>query len=375
MLANKTNLDSLGDKIQNQEGEMNDTQASRALNWQEGLSEEVWLLILSWVSPLEQLQSADRVSKMFHRLLAKKPYWEQNAKSYLSFKNPTQNLDVLLPLLSKRDLQIFCLQLTEIEENTPDEAYPSFYEHGNRLVDMVTAFRIRHSVSLRTCLATSTEHPEEALETVLPGIHRVPDEMLRSSRLRQRWWSSRPSDTQNSNDTLLFLTDCGLAVLTHVAIRPLLDPFTRHVIYSWQNIVVRAYRLPPTKVRCPTIDNRVINVISAPMDDEGRSEPAGADDDHLGPGVVESRQDKSLLKNVIHGEVPVWESAQESYEETDEVIRDQGQVKWQKVSFPPGIVANAITITLIGKNSQQFVTSGYYACVNQVNLSGTIFIP
>lgn len=353
-------------------------QSSRIIHWQEDLSEEISRLIISWVSPLEQLQSVDRVSKTFHNLLAQRPYWEQNAKSYLSFSNPRQNLDAFLPLLTKRGLQIFCLQLTEIKENTPDEAYPSFYEHGNLLTDRSTALSMRAD-SWRTCLATSTENPAEELETVFPGYHRViDDDEVRFSVLRQAWWSSRPSETQNSNDTLLFLTECRLAVLTHVAIRPLLDPFTRHTVYSWQKIVVRAYRLPPTKVKRATWHNRIINGISATIDDpidERRSEPTGGDDDHLGPGVVESRKDAALLGHVLQGEVPVWESAPECYQESDEVVRAQGQVKWQTVSFPPGIVANAITLTLIGKNARQFVTSGYYACVNQVNLSGTTFIP
>ena len=345
--------------------------------WEESLSEELWRHILSWVPPLELVQCVVRVSKSFRNLLSEKQYWELHAKLVVSASNPksddTQNgpSQEFISLLTTRQLQKLCL-FSATSQCKNNEDYPSFFCHGSRLVEREKALAI-HIGRFRTCLATSTDNSTEALENVLPSNLRPKDGSVLQNMLNElprweRWWSSGQSPTQDSNETLFFVTDCPLAVLSNLMIRPLLDPYVKHTVYSWREIVVRAYRLPPAKVSQTELGS--FGVIAAvpteqDLDDE--------EEERVGTDLVDSSsKDKALLENLLHGEVPVWQSTPLAYNGPSHLTRNdsQSQVPWQQVSFTSGVVANAVTITLIGKNNRQFQQSGYYACVDQVKLHG-----
>jgi hypothetical protein len=72
---------------------------------------------------------------------------------------------------------------------------------------------------------------------------------------------------------------------------------------------------------------------------------------------------KTTIETLLHGQFPVYESPEY------DIVSDSDNL--QKFNFPaPGVIANVITITLVGKNFEQFLGSGYYTCVEQVDCLG-----
>lgn len=353
---------------------MNDNQDDPIPQWEDGLSQELWLQIFSWVEPLDLLRRGMRVSKGFRSLLEEKPHWELTAKAYLAAshkKDGKKNLPLqgFLSSFTTHQLQKMCIIAVEsrLRKTAPDY-YPAFLKYGPRLVDGERAQEIRDG-PFRTCLASSTEHSSETLENVLPGQPGAAAVRWAGIFLGQgRWWSSRPSTSQESDETLLFVTDCPLASLTRLDIRPLLDPFNRQTVYSWKAIVVRAYQLPPNKVSCPEVGPHC--VISFP-NVRGRG---NTEEDHFGDeeDLVDSSRDNARLEELLCGEIPVWESDPQTYmgPNRETTMIDGGELPWQTVIFPDGVVANTVTITLLGKNNRQFDHSGYYTCVDRFQFNG-----
>mmetsp|Transcript_19972 Transcript_19972/g.28298 ORF Transcript_19972/g.28298 Transcript_19972/m.28298 type:complete len:224 (+) Transcript_19972:132-803(+) len=74
--------------------------------------------------------------------------------------------------------------------------------------------------------------------------------------------------------------------------------------------------------------------------------------------------DEGVIESLLKNQTPVYES--QIYD-----LPNSQSVNVQNYLFPkPGIVANVVTITLVGKNSKQFDHTGYYACVDRVDIQG-----
>lgn len=239
------------------------------------------------------------------------------------------------------------------------------------------------------CLASSTDNNTESLENTLlstweePSIQeqrqqRIPLDDFRFLQhlMHQCWWSSKPTPDQNSTDTLLFATKCRLAILFQFSIRPLKDPFGQPIVYSWQFIIVRAYRLPETKLEYSKEEKCSWFLCSTTSDREEQQQQQQQQMHQTIDSHNILNKDQHALNYLLHGEEPVWESKLLPYTGPNSVSTENGHfnVPCQKVSFPTTgggvVVANAVSIELIGKNNRQFPESGYFACVDHVELVG-----
>ena len=102
-------------------------------------------------------------------------------------------------------------------------------------------------LTARACLASSTDHARnESVHNVLSGdFPRIERGNDGRPRIHRTWWSSSPTQAQNTNEVLVFATRFPVVLLTHVSIKPLLDPYNSRTVYSWKRTVVRAYCLEP----------------------------------------------------------------------------------------------------------------------------------
>lgn len=375
------------------------------VNWQDDLSPDLWMLVLSYVAPLEILGSVLGVSKSLHSLINTKHYWlshlERLRQSPPSRQEPWLQLnapsappkevedekvyprDFITNHLNQHQLQRLCLYWVAHRHH---HSMPNGLQHGSRLVSRLGAEHVRQTPirtttnevqRRRVCVATSTEHSTELLENVLQGrgASRTAEEIFHNLGILAAafpqhrpfpWWSSRPSPTQEGEETLLFCTNCPLAVLSSLKLRPLLDPYTRGQVYSWQSAVIKAYRLPLDKLDAQPENNPkagfpcslVVQTQTLPLDD---------DDD-----TRHAARETAALQRLLQDQIPVYTSSALHYSNSNNINNPthQRQVPWQRFVFPPTTIANVVTITLMGKNHKQFPHSGYYACVEQVQLEG-----
>ena len=81
-----------------------------------------------------------------------------------------------------------------------------------------------------------------------------------------------------------------------------------------------------------------------------------------------SQDPDSVIEDLIAGNDPVYES--------DPIpVPDANSNDLLIYPFPAGVVANAIVVTLIGKNHEQFQGSGYYVCLERVDCRGIPLYP
>jgi hypothetical protein len=411
--------------------------------WVEYLSEELCMQILSFVPPLEILRSVTNVSKSFHAIVYPPSYWMFHAKALLQniHRRRRQNNSNLIMVgddddgdttfscldhdveLNRHQWQRLCVFLAAPSSSSEEDVQkhpnlPAGLYYGSRLVNRVGAESIRRYRYYeddqnfidqgdyhrrRVCLASSTEHPTELLENVLGNNHRHNDNIniivndiipnlglfaLRQQHTTgfhhqtQKWWSSQPSPTQESSDTILFTTNCPLALLSDLKWRPLLDPFTRRQVYTWRYAIVKAYRLPLSKLD-PHPDQAKagfpcsVEALPDGVDGNEEEEEDMADDMDDLLGLQSAHQGRTSIQRLLEGQRPVFESSPLPYTlllptnpHNMPTIIQQGSIPWQHLIFPPALLANVVTITLVGKDSRQFSHSGYYACVEQVMLEG-----
>jgi len=338
-------------------------------------------------------------------------------------KHQLQRLCLFVAAQTKKTCSNNTNNTMEEEEEEEIQPYPHGLQFGSRLLDFHLAMQfsrggystdpnlLAHQLAelrvggaagqqvaprvigrgARTCLASSTDNASEHLQNVLPGGQRpiigngeLPRFMDFHRRLR--WWSSRATATQDTSETLLFGVDCPLALLSRVEILPLIDPFTRRQIYSWRETIVKAYRLPLHKLH-KTSQNLLgfpclfgINNGGGSVNGDGRI--GGLDDDNDDTDSDDDNDDrvdwnpgaeKAALQAMLQRETPVYESPPISYNTPQESSAHTVTgfiVPRQVLHFPPGVMANAITLTLRGKDSRQFPHSGFYACIEQIQVEG-----
>jgi hypothetical protein len=220
----------------------------------------------------------------------------------------------------------------------------------------------------RVCLASSTDHPTEIIEHVLTPVTEVIP--FRRVGLFQfdirKWWSSRPSLSQDTTETLVFALNCPLAMIHQITLRPLLDPFTADRVYTWNHTQIKAYRFPLSKLDPNPSHARAgfpctVPVDHVPMEDE--------DDWTV---TVRSENDKRAMDALLSEQEEPLYASEWTATQIPPMARDTGRltVEDQHFTFPVGVMANVICIRLAGKQHRQFETSGYYACLEHVSIQG-----
>jgi hypothetical protein len=173
---------------------------------------------------------------------------------------------------------------------------------------------------------------------------------------------------------LLFTTRSPLALISEVKIKPLLDPshhlVRRHLgegeggFYTWKKTVIRAFRLPLESLVNAYTPQSLAGFPCMFQTAGLREEPRIPPQRH-GMFAMDGRSappDQDTIDQLLSGHQPVYESQEFGVPvDSDEMIR---------FVLPPGVVANVLTITLYGKNREQRVGMGYYACVEKVDCLG-----
>ena len=213
---------------------------------------------------------------------------------------------------------------------------------------------------------------------------------MRVMRQENTYWSSRASESCDTNEDLLFATQgCYLSLITDVAIKPFreLRLDEGHVAYTWPKIVLSVYSLPDIEddddcgEDCSEDDeNRASSVWSSgnvteppssAMERQRRQDPfvpssispighSTNEEQRVGgsPGPSASNPIAAILAR----HVPVYTSPPRECAATN--------TGWQHFHLPPGIVGNVVVFSLQGKYNRQFPESGYYVCCERVECRG-----
>ena len=197
-----------------------------------------------------------------------------------------------------------------------------------------------------------------------------------------QWWSSKPTAQKDTNETLVLCTKYPQTLISDVNIKPLRDPYdsaTNKRVFAWSNTIIKAYQFREEG------DHRVDDD-NTNTDDTGPRIKVGTPcsiqwqnhnlRNRLDPtmdttNTTNDDNGRTIIEGLLAGQTPVYESSmlRGPPDRSDE---------WERYIIPDWVVANVITITLIGKKFRQFdgtpVThhgpSGYYACVEGVFVRG-----
>lgn len=346
--------------------------------------------ILSWVPPLDLLRSVARVDTHLSSIIQLDAFWESLAAHLLLRKtklsesesepegtSKTENQEQKegpssssLLSLNKHQLQRVCLYraaTSVIKEQPP----PACLRFGSLLISQQQALALRNNYSSRrrACIASSSHHTFEMLENALaPG--------------RNRWWCSRPSPSQeDTNDTLLLTTKCPLAMMSKIYIRPMAYPHGEDRIFTWRETQIKAYRLPLSKLSLHNNNNNppqqqqragfpcTVQAPSLPGADMTRNFPINVF--FQTPVVVDSNQERNSLASLLQGETPVYESGtvpsrHRSYSVGEGPVSALPEI----FDLPNNVIANVVTLTLIGKDMQEPGTNDYYVGVEHLDVVG-----
>ena len=215
---------------------------------------------------------------------------------------------------------------------------------------------------------------------------------MRVMRQEGTYWSSRASESCDTNEDLLFATQgCYLSLISDVAIKPFIELRLdeRHVSFTWPLVVLSVYSLPDVEDEdeededCGGDDGsrttsvwssgNVTEPPSSAMERQRRQDPfVPSSSNPIGhsateePNVGNSSESDSSCSNpipaILAGHVPVYTSPPRECDATN--------TGWQHFQLPPGIVGNVVVISLRGKCHRQFPESGYYVCCERVECRG-----
>lgn len=205
---------------------------------------------------------------------------------------------------------------------------------------------------------------------------------MRVMRQENTYWSSKASESCDTNEDLLFATQgCYHSLITDVAIKPFreLRLDEGHVAYTWPKIVLSVYSLPDVEddddyyeedEDCGDDENRETSVWSSgnvteppsnAMERQRRQDPQVI----IGEQSVGDSSDSSSsspIPGILAGHTPVYTSSPRECDATN--------TGWQHFQLPSGIVGNVVVFSLQGKNHRQFPESGYYVCCERVECRG-----
>mmetsp|Transcript_8270 Transcript_8270/g.12722 ORF Transcript_8270/g.12722 Transcript_8270/m.12722 type:complete len:413 (+) Transcript_8270:142-1380(+) len=385
----------------------------------DSLPDQLIVEICMWVSPLDLLASVANVSNRFAVVIRDEDFWRLKLKmsnsllsAPLNFYNDSkeEGEETILSSLTIMQLQRCCLlqQVLSPDELSGDKASLSpkrgtdniesgdvvkkvhfekensksndrivttmkALEYGSLLPRKQTSLFLRQAFgSIRTCLASTTDFDNEFIENVISDSlttkgnnqRRVWPLAIGGVGLHSSYWSSKPSEYQQSNETLLFTTKFPNTLISKVCIKPLLDPYLGDRAYTWKQISIKAYRLVPEETinlreENERLSEKLRHMITSSCCTIRRHAQKRS---HHHPAHL-PRNDKEAIHDLLRRHVPVYESPVFT-------TLSAKSVEWQQFDLPQGVLANAIVIQLIGKNSRQYDHSGYYACVENVLIQG-----
>jgi len=360
----------------------------------ETLSDEPLTAILRFVPPLDLLRSTTYVSKRFAGVIASDEFWRTSPTS-----TAIKEYNKGFPKLTKHQFQLYQIFFAcrKEQQQQDDNIVPAFLGFGSVLTTRAEAQRVRRvpPAQRRTCASTSTDHWNELVENLLlsptdgggaaaaaaaAAEHPLHvNRLLRMLRDHQRdnhndhvsWWSSKPSQDRDSSETLLFTTNCPLALLSDVKIKALTDPFLARAgitnkVYTWNRTIIRAYRVPMDSVTDPNMPGILAGFPCSFLS----AQPIGREEmltNEITAAVLHGigqthdvPSDQDSIENLLRNATLVYESTFDDTVGPDEL----------KLSFETPVLANAITVTLVGKNFEQHPGSGYFTCVESLDCSG-----
>ena len=210
----------------------------------DSLTEEILYLILSFVPPLDLLRTVCLCCTRFSEAIQSELFWQKSMPSTAKLFHHDDDLESLR--LSRHHLQRYAVYDDAV--NSGDKMTLELLQHGSILSTREVSLRLR-SQGKRTCAASTTDRVTESIENVLPlSSSAASSSSSRSGspepgsatsffhrfRFSQTWWSSRPTPQPDTrNEVLLFTTRAPLCLMTQVQVKPLLDPYMGHVVYSW----------------------------------------------------------------------------------------------------------------------------------------------
>jgi hypothetical protein len=399
----------------------------------DSLSDELLLLIIAWIPPLDLLQSGTLVNKRWARQIAL--YWTLQRQLFEgdkthgpSARSPTNDVSVhedgshaLPSSLNSHQLQRCCIFSAAVAGQPilldGSLNLPSCLKFGSVLPSQEIASSIQSRWGLSVCAASTTDHAGEDLENVLPGLPLRPDRRAPLTLRNVSWWSSRAYPSTESTETLLFATNVPLVFLTRVLIQPLLDPYGSNVCYTWKRTIIRAYRLPLESLSRSQLPTRAgFPCVFGPptLDPNTTNEPSTFEANTAEDTTVTNEQQRlhqnrhamfrgmfvqrllraptqaQMLLRFFDQAIDTDASAVPRLTNTaminELLMRHEPVYESPELEIPPnesntltidistpmgGVVANIITITLIDKNHEQHEgVSGYYACVENVDCTG-----
>jgi hypothetical protein len=362
-------------------------------NMEQYLTEELLRRIFTFLSPQQLLQGISCTCVHWATLVKDDAFWRQQHPSCRSLgcrttttrqmKQKENNLvsPVLPPSFTPtlHQLQRYAVfqqavyyqqqheqaqQQQQRPETTTDQKTASLLlyqlQHGSVLTTRKEGWRTHMTMQRATCVASTTDRPGEAVTNVLPVPAVVQAFSQRFGRghfagtaaavaamtaaAGQGWWSSQPTvHPDDRNETILVTTKAPVTIVTQIQIKPLLDPYVGHVVYSWKSTTIRAYWVPhdPQKIS----HGYPCTFPAWSWQRSGRA------------------SDQALIHHLLQDQTPVFVQTWpvEHADRADVMTFNLPQT---------GVVANVITIELHGKHHEQVPGSGYYACVESLNCYG-----
>ena len=366
--------------------------------------------VLGFIEPIELLRSVGRISKRFASIVRGEALWrkliadhllqlqQKEDHQFFGWQRPKEIGEQRLSngdkqhkvnqypdpnKLTLHQIQRLCIFLTyaarmlSIEtaegEKERKQIMENILEYGSVLPNRGLAMHVRQKSSLeslRTCLVSTTDQESEVIENVL--FHES-DFFFRFFPRNFFYWSSRPHENPNSNEMLVFTTNHPHTLMTHITIKPLEDPHFPDRHYTWKKLKIKAYHLKPSEIFVKGTDLELPEP-SSPLAAGAKStslcvvkhETTATRSEDDGEQVLENSSrgsDMVAIEKLLANQKPVYESPIHKTPPAD-------NVDWQSYKFPKGVIANVITIELIGKNSRQFDHSGYYACIQNLTMHG-----
>mmetsp|Transcript_16223 Transcript_16223/g.24510 ORF Transcript_16223/g.24510 Transcript_16223/m.24510 type:complete len:343 (-) Transcript_16223:340-1368(-) len=300
-----------------------------------GLSDELLVEILKYVPAMDLLRSVTLVSPQVSDVL--RLVWRRQ----LPLQYSTGGLNL-------HQIQRCCLFHSS---NTADQEIPSCLEMGSVLVGRQTARdRLRRRISPRTCFASTTDNISERIENVLMDEEakddwksiRMPSLEIGRSLWGNPYWSSAESPSSDTSEILLFRTEHPTTLISEVAIKPDTDHYNK--TYSWKSVVLKVYSL--SEISETKDEKALCNLLVRNSMRRFKVDP-----------------DQETIERYLAGQRPVYES------QVISSLRPESN-DWQYFKLPMGVIGNIITITLIGKNTKQFISRGFYVCVRRVATLG-----
>lgn len=192
------------------------------------LTEDLLLWVLTFVPPSDLLRNGCLVCTRFYGALRQEQFWRSLESSKILLKQQHMPMP-----LTRHQFQRYGL----FRDAVTAKQYgilATVLEEGSVLETTGEAIRLKRNGRL-VCAASTTDRPSEELENVLPSrVAQGGYNFLGRNHFLRKWWSSRPTpEPDTRSEVLLFTTRAPVCVITQIHVKPLLDPYVGHTIYSW----------------------------------------------------------------------------------------------------------------------------------------------